>query len=64
MKNNISLLVAIRNNLEYSKHFYKTTRELYPDVEICFSSYGSTDGTDTWLESLKEDPYVKIFYTQ
>ena len=60
---NISLLAAIKNNLEYSKYFYHTTRALYPEIEICFSSYGSTDGTHEWLESLKSDPYVKIFYS-
>jgi ribonuclease HI len=43
--NNIHLLSRIKNNLDYNKHFYETTRELYPDVEICFVSYGSTDGT-------------------
>jgi GT2 family glycosyltransferase len=64
MKNNISLLAAIKNNLEYTQYFYKTTRLLYPEVEICFSSHNSTDGTDEWLESLKNDPYTKVFYTQ
>ena len=64
MKNNISLLVAIKNNLDYTKHFYATTRQLYPEVEICFSSYNSTDGTHEWLESLNDDPYTKIFYTE
>jgi GT2 family glycosyltransferase len=61
---NISLIVGLRNNLEYTQHFYKTTRQIYPEVEICFSSYSSTDGTDEWLESLKSDPYVKVFYSQ
>ena len=64
MKNNISLLVAIKNNLDYTKHFYATTRQLYPEVEICFSSYNSTDGTHEWLESLNNDPYTKVFYTE
>ena len=64
MKNNISLLVAIKNNLEYTQYFYKTTRQLYPEVEVCFSSHNSTDGTDEWLESIKNDPCTKIFYTQ
>ena len=64
MKNNISLLVAIKNNLDYTKHFYVTTRQLYPEVEICFSSYNSTDGTHEWLESLNNDPYTKVFYTE
>jgi GT2 family glycosyltransferase len=64
MKNNISLLVALKNNLDYTKHFYKITRQLYPEVEICFSSYNSTDGTHEWLESLSNDQYTKIFYTE
>jgi GT2 family glycosyltransferase len=60
--NNISLLVAIKNNLDYTKHFYETTRAIYPEVEICFSSYSSTDGTHEWLQSLN-DPFTKIFYS-
>jgi GT2 family glycosyltransferase len=59
---NISLLVAVKNNLEYTKHFYQTTRAVYPEIEICFSSYGSTDGTHEWLNSLN-DPFTKIFYS-
>ena len=62
MQNNISLLVALKNNLEYNKHFYKTTRDLYPELEICFSSYNSIDGTHEWLDSLN-DPYTKIFHS-
>jgi GT2 family glycosyltransferase len=61
---NISLIIALRNNLDYNKHFYSTTRLLYPDVEICFSSYGSTDGTHEWLEEIASiDLNVKIFYS-
>ena len=59
MKYNISLLVGLKNNLDYNKHFYETTRELYPTVEICFVSYGSTDGTNEWLQSLN-DPHVRF----
>lgn len=62
MKNNISLLVGLKNNLDYNKHFYQTTRELYPDVELCFVSYGSTDGTHEWLDTLA-DINVKYFYS-
>ena len=62
MKNNISLLVGLKNNLDYNKHFYETTRQLYPDVEICFVSYGSTDGTHEWLDSLT-DNNLKYFYS-
>lgn len=63
MIDNISLLVAIKNNLDYTKNFYETTRQIYPDVEICFVSYGSTDGTHNWLEQIKKhDSYVKVSY--
>jgi GT2 family glycosyltransferase len=63
MKFNISLLIGLKNNLDYNKHFYKTTRELYPNVEICFVSYGSTDGTHEWLDSLTDDN-LKYFYSK
>ena len=63
MKNNISLLVGLKNNLDYNKHFYETTRALYPDVEICFVSYGSTDGTHEWLETLLDDINTMYFYS-
>lgn len=62
MKNNISLLVGLKNNLDYNRHFYTTTRALYPEVEICFVSYGSTDKTHEWLDSL-EDTNVKYYYS-
>lgn len=60
---NISLLVGLKNNLEYNKNFYSTTREIYPNVEICFVSYGSTDGTHEWLDTLNDDN-VKYFYSK
>lgn len=60
---NISLVAAIKNNLEYTKNFYSTTRKLYPDVEICFVSYDSIDGTNEWLDSIQlSDPNTKIFH--
>jgi GT2 family glycosyltransferase len=62
MKNNISLLVGLKNNLDYNKHFYETTRELYPDVELCFVSYASTDGTNEWLDTLT-DNNLNYFYS-
>jgi GT2 family glycosyltransferase len=59
---NISLILGIKNNLDYTKHFYTTTRQLYSNVEICFVSYGSTDGTNEWLDSLN-DENVKYFHS-
>jgi GT2 family glycosyltransferase len=62
MNNNISVLVGLKNNLDYSKYFYQTTRALYPDTELVFTSYNSTDGTNEWLDSL-EDDNVKYFHS-
>lgn len=59
---NISLLVGLKNNLDYNKHFYETTRKLYPTVKLCFVSYGSTDGTHEWLDSLS-DKNLNYFYS-
>ncbi|MCS3871635.1 glycosyltransferase involved in cell wall biosynthesis [Chryseobacterium ginsenosidimutans] len=42
--NNISLLIGLKNNLEYSKSCYHSIRENFPEIEIVFVSYGSTDG--------------------
>ena len=62
---NVSLLIALRNNLDYTKHFYNTTREIYPDVEICFSSYNSTDGTNEWLDDIQsKDTNVKCWWSK
>lgn len=62
MNNTISLLVGLKNNLDYSKFFYNSTRNLYPHAEIVFVSYGSTDGTNDWLDSL-DDCNVKYYYS-
>ena len=65
MENKISLLVALKNNLEYTKHFYKTTRAIYPEVEICFSSYNSTDGTHEWLQEIQlKDPHTQCWWSE
>lgn len=60
---NISALVGLYNNLDYTQHFYKTFREVYPEIELVFVSYGSTDGTHKWLSELK-DSNTKIFYEE
>ena len=63
MELNISLLVGLKNNLDYTQNFYKTTRELYPYAEICFASYGSTDGTHEWLLELN-DPNLRFYISE
>ncbi len=60
---NISTLVGLKNNLDYSKKFYKRFREIYPNEELCFTSYGSDDGTHEWLDSLK-DANLKYHYSE
>lgn len=61
----LSLLVGLKNNLDYTRNFYSTTRELDPDVEIVFVSYGSTDGTHAWLDQITEvDPNVIIHWSE
>lgn len=59
----ISTLVGLKNNLDYSQKFYERFRKIYPIEELCFVSYGSTDGTHEWLDSLK-DENLKYFYSE
>ena len=59
---NISVLVGLKNNLEYSKEFYRIFRSIYPDIELCFTSFGSTDKTHEWLDSL-EDKSLQYHYS-
>lgn len=61
MEYDISFVVGIKNNLEYSKFFYENVRKIYTTVEIVFVSYGSTDGTHEWLDSL-QDLFVKYYH--
>lgn len=56
----LSLIVGLRNNLVYTKAFYESVRTFYQSVEIVFVSYGSTDGTHDWLQTL-DDKYVRFF---
>jgi len=60
--NNLSFLVGLKNNLEYSQKFYENTRLLYNEIEIVFVSFGSTDGTHEWLDSL-QDKNLKYYYS-
>ena len=51
----ISLVLAVYNNLNYTKDCYDRIREIYPNAPMVISSGGSTDGTLSWLESLDDD---------
>jgi len=61
MSNKISTLVGLKNNLEYTKNFYKTFRQIYPTDEIVFVSYGSNDGTNSWLFNLNDPNTITFF---
>lgn len=61
MANRISILVGLKNALEYTKLFYSSTRALYPDAEIVFVSYHSSDGTHEWLDSLSDDHLIYFY---
>lgn len=61
MSNNISLLIGLKNNLDYSKSCYYSIRENYSETEIVFVSYGSSDVTHEWLASLQDEHLVYFF---
>ena len=51
----ISLVLAVYNNLDYTKDCYERVRTLYPNAPLVISSGGSDDGTLEWLQSLDDD---------
>ena len=51
----ISLVLAVYNNLDYTRDCYERIRSIYPEVPLVISSGGSNDGTLEWLESLEDD---------
>ena len=62
---NISVLVGCLDNLDYTQHFYKTFRSVYPTEELVFVSYGSTDGTNEWLyEKDWEDENLIVYWEE
>lgn len=64
MKKEISFLIGLKNNLEYTIFFYENVRKIYPNVEIVFVSYGSTDGTQEWLDQLNDQNLKYYYYDQ
>ena len=58
---NISVLVGLYNNINYTKEFYKYFREVYPNVELVFISYGSIDETHSWLFNLNDPNTITFF---
>ena len=51
----ISLVLAVYNNLNYTKDCYNRIRDIYPEAPMVISSGGSDDGTLEWLQSLDDD---------
>lgn len=56
----ISFILAVYNNLELTKEFYKRLRTTYPETDLVISSGGSDDGTMEWLDSLDD---TNLYYT-
>ena len=47
---NITIVLAVYNNISLTKECYKHIRRIYYDAPIVISSGGSNDGTLEWLE--------------
>ncbi len=52
---NITLVLAVYNNLHLTKNCYNRIREIYPNSPLVISSGGSDDGTKEWLDSLEDE---------
>lgn len=52
---NITFVMGVYNNLEYTKRAYNYLRKYYPTTPLVISSGGSSDGTAEWLKNLKDD---------
>lgn len=52
---NITLVLAVLNNIELTRQCYNRIREIYPEVPLVITSGGSTDDTKDWLVSLSDD---------
>lgn len=55
-----SFVLAVYNNINLTKEFYKNIRILYPSIPLVISDGGSNDKTHEWLESLRD---TNLFYT-
>jgi glycosyltransferase involved in cell wall biosynthesis len=60
---NITIVLAVYNNLSLTKECYKHIRRLYFDAPLVISSGGSNDGTLEWLEQTSEnDEYLSYVH--
>jgi GT2 family glycosyltransferase len=59
---NITLVLAVYNNIHLTKEFYKRLRIIYPHAPLVISNGGSTDDTNDWLLSLN-DSNLKYYST-
>ncbi len=51
---NITIVLAVYNNLQLTKECYGYVRKIYPNAPFVISSGGSNDGTLEWLEEISE----------
>lgn len=55
---NISFVLAVHNKIDLTKQCYKHLRDVYPTAPLVITSGGSTDGTEEWLKSLKDENLI------
>lgn len=61
---NISILVGVKDNLEYTKKFYEYTRKIYTNIPIVMVTYGSNKDTFNWMnETIKSDDNFICHYS-
>jgi glycosyltransferase involved in cell wall biosynthesis len=61
MKNKITFVIPSRNNLEFLQLAYQSIRNLKNPHDILVLNDASNDGTDEWLDSLK-DPNIIVHH--
>ena len=54
----VTIVIPTFNGLPYIQEAYKScVQQSYPNIEICISDGGSTDGTADWIESLPDSVF-------
>lgn len=62
--NNITVVIPSHNTVEHLKNTYASVRKYYPTVPMIIIDDASTDGTDSWLQSLTDLHLVYIIDRQ
>ena len=55
-----TVIIPSHNTLGHTKNTYKSMKKYAPNVPMIIIDDASEDGTDTWLNSLKDDKLTVI----